>query len=264
MASVQESYKTANVKDYLDQHLDMETAILRLQLEHNETLEKFMHHTKLVAGQIGKILDGIPTYVTNPDGSLTTLIEKDDMDLLKKMSKQLDIFKLSDSTPELERDIYIYTFAHNVLNAYTVIYPFIPLNNTFLQVLSIQALQLGRAMAEMYWQHTTNDFIADLLGEHGYTWEFIDPNGEVEKVSEADGSTRAEARAKIMQRSINGMYDKTLYTSENYNRLTNSTWFSALLEFAGGGTNVYEIDVFIEGMKKHDPSRYLIGEEETT
>ena len=254
---LEEGYKTANAKDYLDQHLDMETAMLRLQLEHNETLKKFMHHTKLVAGQIGKILDGIPTDVTNSDGSLTTLVEKDDMDLLKKMSKQLDVFKLSDNTPELERDIYIYTLTHNLINAYELHNSGVNINDIFLQVITLGAVHGARAMAEMYWEYSVSDNITDLLDEHGHAWKFIDPNDEVKRISEEDNLTPTEARAKIMQRSIDALYDITSFKSDNpYTRYRSATLHSMIFLFSTAPIDVYEHDVFIKALKHYDPSRY--------
>ena len=263
MSGLQEAYKNSSVVDYLDQHLDMETAMLRLQLEHNETLKKFMHHTKLVTDQLGTILSKIPNSITLQDGTVVPIVDKDDTDSLKTMLKQLSVFELTDRTPELERDLYIYAFSHNLINAYIVHNPLVHIHSLLLQILTLQSVQVARAMVELYWEHSPGSNAPDLFDEHGYIWKFIDPNNEVQKISEEDNLTPTQARAKIMQRTIDALYDPTIFESRDQNSTyKKERWFDVLFGYVGN-TAVEAEDIYIQGLEKWDPSRFAIKDEES-
>ena len=258
-----EGYINSDAQDWLDQHLDLETAMLRVQLDHNETLKKFMHHTKLVIGQLGMVLDGIPANIVLPDGTVVDLVAKAELDSLKSMAKQLSVFELSDITPELERDIYIYAFAHNFVTAHLGHAAPRQLGALYIQVLSLQSVQIAREMEKLYWENSIGTKAPDLLDEHGYIWKFIDPNNEVQKLTDAENITPVRARAKIMQRSIDALYDDTKFVRRDDNsRYREERWIDVLF---GHITNVpmHVEDIYIQGLEKWDPSRFAIKDEES-
>ena len=259
------SYDHAEVHDLMDQHLDLETAILRVELEEQEAMRKIVHHLKLNINQIALMLNKLPESVTQPDGTIASLVSSDDAETLKKTVKQLNILDLPDITPELERDIFIYTMAHNYVNAYAI-WKDITIDSVFGQVLSWHGVLIARAVVSLYWKYNRSEHVTDLVGEHGYSWTFIDPNNEVAKLREEENLTAQQARAKLMQRFIDLINDPTDVPHSRFPGverpfigllwvLTNRGVKPGLEEYPPG-------DDFHKIIAKADPSRYLIETEE--
>ena len=253
------SYDRAHTQDLMDQHLDIETALLRVSLIETEAIRKITHHFKLVAKQIEMILSDIPTSII-VDGTSIPIRDTNKTDALKNQIKQLTVLDLPDITPELERDISINVFAHNIVNANWVHFPHLAsiaeTTPTYLAAVTQQAAAAARAVTEMYWKHVQGDQIVNLLGEQGYAWEFIDPNGEVEKVMEQDNLTAVQARAKIMQIGVDLLYDKTIYRREGSSYVT--TWHTMVMSLglAQHRENVLKDTNFLGTLGDKDPSRF--------
>ena len=256
-------YLYEDTSQQIDKYLHIETAMLRVQLAETEALRKLIHHFKLVNSQVGKILDGVPTYVTNSDGSLTTLIEKDDLDLLKKMTKQLDVFELPNITPELERDIFVYTFAHNFSNKYAQVYKRAYRSYATKLFAAELGVRSGGILALQYWKYVESATAVNLIDEPGYTWEFIDPNDEVTKISDEDNITEYQARSKIMQRVIDGLYDDEIISGTEIMEEFSPDGIAFLDLFENynytdkGQDYVKNYDeAFATALRKYDPSRF--------
>ena len=258
------SYDYAEVQDMMDQHLDMETAMLRVELQESEAVRKLVHHLKLAINQISDMVGKLPEYVTKQDGSLETLVSSGDVETLNKVVKQLNVLELPDITPELERDIFVYVVAHNYVNSYAK-WRNVTIDSFFGQVLALHGVLVGRAVSQLYWKYNRSEHVVDLIGEHGYSWTFIDPNSEVAKLREEDNLTAQQARAKLMQRLIDLINDPTPYPHSRWPDhpspfvgylwvLTNRGARPGLEEFPEGD-DLHKI------IAKADPSRYLIETE---
>ena len=255
---VSDLYKRAHVEDYLDQHLDMETALIRSEIAEAKVLKKLIHHFKTVLSQTGKILDGIPPSITLKDGAVVNLLNPSDLANLKLMLKELSKFELPEYTPELERDLYVYAFTVNYINAWSSHNPLVRIAGPFRKALTDYGLGGARQIVDYYWKHEPTGLITDVIDEQGYTWKFIDPNNEVEKVMTADNLTAMQARAKIMQRSIDGMYKKDLMQTATPPGL----WVTMISYIADEHEDIETYEPFHEGLKLYDPSRYPAEESE--
>ena len=252
--NVSELYSKAHIEDYLDQHLDMETALVRHEIAEAHILKKLVHHFKLSLSQVGKIIDNIPETIAMPDSTVVTLIDKTDLDDLKTMLKELGKFELPEVTPELERDIFIYAFTHNYVNAWIMHNPLFAkrLVGALRKATIDDGLTMARIMVNFYWEYEAGDLVTDVIGEPGHRWNFIDPNGEVPKIMEADNLTAVQARARLMQRSIDGMYETDIMESM---RPEERTWVD-IFYYVIDGRNLPLYKPFHEGLRMYDPSRY--------
>ena len=259
------TYEHAVIQDYMDQHLDMETAILRVELEEAEVLRKVIHHLKLNMNQMASMLNKLPESVTQPDGTIASLVSSDDAETLRKTVKQLNILELPDITPELERDIFIYNVAHNYVNAFAK-WRNVALDSLFGQVFSVEGVKAARASAPLYWRYNRSEHVTDLIGEHGYSWTFIDPNNEVDKLREKENLSAPQARAKIMQRFIDLVSDQAIAPHSRWENspapFVRLLWVMIDRGSKGDLTEWPEGDDFYKLVAKADPSRYLIETEE--
>ena len=260
---VSEAYRVAKLEEQIEQHLDMESSILWSELRESEVLRKVIHHFKLVSSQMGKILDNIPETITMSDNTVTILKNKDDLELLKKMLKQLDVFSLPDITPELERDMFIYVASQNWINAYDILNEHVDLSSGLdVHFTVTYGALIGRRLAEMYWKFEPSEYAMDMIDNRGYDWVFIDPNNEVTKLGNEENLSPTQARAKIMQRCVDYLYSKDEHDFGHIVPQRNT--FNYILTSITTRPEIRDTPEFIKAVKTFDPSRYLIEETEET